>query len=120
MLAYDGRGRSGGILGHPPIHFSTRATSSFQRHTPKTLARKWQIWREWAEIGHTREGRGRDARPWSTPHTDEWPCSVPRVPPLTGKPIAACVLLPWPTHPPYRAMGKANFPGGKEPPISGH
>ena len=47
MLAYDGRGRSGGILGHPPIPFSTRATPSFHRHTPKTPARKWQI----GEIG---------------------------------------------------------------------
>ena len=119
MIAYDGPGRSGGILGHPPIHFSTRATPSFHCHTPKTPARKWQIWRNWAEIGDTNEGRGCDARPWSTPHTYEWPCSVPRDHPLTGKSIAACVLPPWSTHPPSRAMGKANFLGGRSP-ILGH
>ena len=94
MLAYDGLWRSGGTLGHPPIPFSTRATPSFHRHTPKTPARKWQIWQNWAKIGDTNEGRGCDARPWSTPHTDKWPCSVPRDHPLTGTPIAACVLPP--------------------------
>ena len=69
MLAYNGRGWSGGTLGHPPIPFSTRATSSFHRHTPKTFARKWQIWRKlgqnWAP-GSVVEG-AMDGR--KAPHT---------------------------------------------------
>ena len=61
--------------------------------------------REWSRVWCTAVRR--------TPHTNKWPCSVPRVQGHAGKPVPTCVLPPWPAQPPSRAMGKANFRDGR-------
>ena len=91
-MAVGGQEGSWGIHRYPLPHVQPHRSMATHQKPQLGSGKIWR--RNWAEIGDATEGRGCDARPRSTPHTYEWPCSVPRDHPLTGKPIAACVLPP--------------------------